>query len=431
MKKSAWKKFKLFVLGIIGQSTADKLSLLQKQFASTLHRFLRSVRGNNADYDEFRVTRYSADNRQTFFGYYDVSPFSKNNSLLLAMTTKIGNRPPTPGDSVKVGYFDYKNSDEFRHVGTTSTWCWQQGCRLRWYPADENKLILYNKLINGTYASVIQNVIDESIVNEFDFPIYDVQESCDQALTLNFSRLGRLRPGYGYTNLPDTTSRQKAPNDDGVWVVDLNSSDKRLLLSLQEISELDPEPSMVDADHYFNHISVSPYDDTFMCFHLWSKNSVTHNRLVVCGMNGDGLKLFSTSGVFSHYTWSSASELLLTIFHSKQRAEYVRYNIQTDTRTKMDDGMLLTDGHPTWSPDGNTLLTDTYPDKYDEQSVIIYTEAAGGRVIKKFPTPIALSYRHGGEVRCDLHPRWDRDGGQVCVDSAAGGKRSLYVLAVE
>jgi hypothetical protein len=34
------------------------------------------------------------------------------------------------------------------------------------------------------------------------------------------------------------------------------------------------------------------------------------------------------------------------------------------------------------------------------------------------------------EIRCDLHPRWSRDGTQVCIDSAHEGSRQMHVLDV-
>jgi hypothetical protein len=33
-----------------------------------------------------------------------------------------------------------------------------------------------------------------------------------------------------------------------------------------------------------------------------------------------------------------------------------------------------------------------------------------------------------GACRCDLHPRWSRDGRRVCFDSAHEGTRQMYLL---
>jgi len=37
----------------------------------------------------------------------------------------------------------------------------------------------------------------------------------------------------------------------------------------------------------------------------------------------------------------------------------------------------------------------------------------------------------GEKIRCDLHPRWSRDGKAVCIDSAHKGSRQMYVIELE
>lgn len=34
------------------------------------------------------------------------------------------------------------------------------------------------------------------------------------------------------------------------------------------------------------------------------------------------------------------------------------------------------------------------------------------------------------ENRCDLHPRWSRDGTEVCIDSVHGEGRQMYIVDV-
>jgi hypothetical protein len=37
---------------------------------------------------------------------------------------------------------------------------------------------------------------------------------------------------------------------------------------------------------------------------------------------------------------------------------------------------------------------------------------------------------HSGEFRCDLHPRWDRVGKYITLDSICTGYRQIYLIDV-
>ena len=40
-------------------------------------------------------------------------------------------------------------------------------------------------------------------------------------------------------------------------------------------------------------------------------------------------------------------------------------------------------------------------------------------------------FKYDNDTRCDLHPRWSRDGRKVCFDSVFVGHRGLYVVNVK
>jgi Tol biopolymer transport system component len=87
------------------------------------------------------------------------------------------------------------------------------------------------------------------------------------------------------------------------------------------------------------------------------------------------------------------------------------------------------DGHCSYSPDAERrwILNDTYPDAEQKRGVYLYDTQSGRRTdLGRFYSPPELK----DDYRVDLHPRWSRDGGAVCFDSAHKGSRQLYVMDV-
>ena len=89
---------------------------------------------------------------------------------------------------------------------------------------------------------------------------------------------------------------------------------------------------------------------------------------------------------------------------------------------------LTRDGHNSFSPDRKWLLTDSYPDaRRNERVLMLYHLESDTRFdVGRFHSDPAIT----GAIRCDLHPRWDRDGTRVCIDSTHEGERQMYVLDV-
>ena len=74
------------------------------------------------------------------------------------------------------------------------------------------------------------------------------------------------------------------------------------------------------------------------------------------------------------------------------------------------------------------IVTDFYPDKANELPVVLYHSERAERkdvhVFKHRPRSA------DSDVKCDLHPRWNRDERQIAVDTCEAGLRQVRILDV-
>jgi hypothetical protein len=342
------------------------------------------------------------------------------------MVAPAGNHPPKGTDELLLGAFDLAGDGGFLPFGMTRTWCWQQGCMLRWLPPDEMDFVIYNDVVEGVFGAVVRHAGTGHVHRTYTRPIYCVDKMGAFGLSLNFSRLHRLRPGYGYVGVPDETTLQDAPADDGVWHVALATGSEELLLPINRLAAIEPQPTMVRAQHYLNCLTYNPSGTRFAFLHRWVRSGVLRTRVLTCGSDGHDLYLLANIEFASHFTWKSDSQLLVYSRHDDTGARFHLYTDLSQYRVVVGEGTLIRDGHPSYSPDGRALLLDTYPDEFGERQLFFFT--GDGTLVPHAHLHSPAHY--DGEVRCDLHPRWNRDGQQVCFDSAHTGTRSLYITDV-
>ena len=96
-------------------------------------------------------------------------------------------------------------------AGSKAACC--NGCR------DTKSEVIWNNRQDGRYVSHVLDV--KTAVEANAKPVYSVGPDGQWAVTADFARIQRLRPGYGYQGVEDPFVDQRAPKDSGIWRLNL------------------------------------------------------------------------------------------------------------------------------------------------------------------------------------------------------------------
>ena len=334
-------------------------------------------------------------------------------------------KPPSPQDKANICLIDYAHDLSLRRLSQTSAWNWQQGCMLQWFPGKENTTIIYNSRERGRFISVILN-IDSGERWSLPMPVYTLSPDGKYALSLNFARLNDTRPGYGYCGVKDPWYSEKAPSKDGIYLIDVESRSYELIISLQELAQIAPQPSFEGTKHWVNHLLFNTRGNRFVFLHRWARPGGRFlTRMFTADRDGTDLHLLVDSGVVSHFDWRDDKYILAWCKISGKGEHFFLIDDSSGNSTPVGEDVLTTNGHCSYSPNRRWILTDTYPDSEGYRNLIIYnTKTSEAFLIGRFYSMPELK----GEIRCDLHPRWSRDGKYVCIDSTHENSRQMYVL---
>lgn len=382
---------------------------------------------------EGNITRISPDDPQHeyFFGYYDKSPWDISDRYMLCMKANDTWSDVSPHEKADILLIDtFKpETDENRvkKIAETRAWNVQQACMLQWLGPDFCSRILYNDYRDGKYVSVILTLetMEEKVIPA---AVYSVSSDGKFALTLDFSRLYELRPGYGYYNVPEKTKGVALPDSTAIWKVDLETGEVTDLLKYTDFANFQPRPEMKEAGavHKVNHIMLSPNGKRFMVLYRWFNGQRKYTRLITCNVDGTDMYVLSDDDMVSHCFWKNNSSILA--FENKKKGG-PGYYLMIDKTDKYIHcwPQFSNDGHPSYSPDGSLIVTDSYPDRARVASINLMD----GNERKRDNTTIArvfAPFKYDNDTRCDLHPRWNHAGDKICFDSIFEGHRGLYVV---
>jgi hypothetical protein len=415
-----------------------------------------------------------------WFGYYDKTPWDASGRYLLALEVESADRSPGPDDVATLGVVDLADGERYVPFAETRAWNWQQGCMLQWLPGTASSHVIYNDRVGDRFVSIVADALTGTVVRSLPLPIYAVSHDGTRALSLNFARLHRERPGYGYAGVPDPWSHEPAPRDDGIYLLNLQTDRYRLLVPVSHLAAMTPQPSMAAAVHRFNHLQFCPDDSLFAFLHRWrpyrrgarpkrqlatelrgltrlvrgtdefsrigaarrlTGGLLSRRRLLaehygdgglsrLCAARADGsqIAVLMDEYLASHFDWLDSGHILVW---GRRGGVDVFYLVEASTgeAAPVAPGAISEDGHCSYSPDPDRrwILGDTYPDALGYRALYVYDTRRGLHTdLGSYFSPPRMT----GELRCDLHPRWSRDGRQICFDSAHEDSRQIYVMDV-
>ena len=372
-------------------------------------------------------------------GYYDKFLFSADDRFVLANEVDFEGRSPTKADSIRVGMVDTQDGDRWIDLGGSNAWNWQQGCMLQWVPGSDRD-VAWNDREDGRFVTRVLDV-KSGRTRTLPHPFYTFSPDGRTAFAPDFARLDVTRPGYGYATGAerDIWKLVPAPEDTGIWRMEMATGRQRLLFSVADASKIPFTGPAAKAFrsgsvHWFNHLLCNTDGTRLFFLHRWRNpgdKGGFHTRALTIDVNGGKVHVMDPNGGTSHFVWRDPRHIFAWAWHPSHGERFYLFKDLSDEVTVVGKDAMPNNGHNTYLPNTGDawVLNDTYPQGPEKlQRPYLYHIPTNRRIeVGAFPSPVDIV---GKEWRCDTHPSASRSGRQFCFDSAHAGGRQVYVADI-
>lgn len=370
---------------------------------------------------EFEIKRITNGTKHHLFGFHDLVQTNAKGDLALCLEVDDISHPPLPGDTCLSGIVP-ADGGEFAPIHKTHTWNYPQGARQQWI-GDSDLFTCNDRDDNGKVFAWVADARERKTVGQIPFPVHCMNAAKKIAFWFNYDRVHACG-GYGYhpNRSMETCRLDDCPDDDGIWLGDIQTGSIKLLSSIATIADCGERRVIKTGyPHYVTHFMLNPSGERLAFLHRYRvPDGGETTRLMTIGIDGNGLRCLA-KGFLSHFTWTADNELFIWGEHqprlcAMREASYLRipgvlqgalaakkilrmlrkYQKPADshvgvTQSKaflrikdVDDpviekcaiGVLTEDGHPMARPGQLTsLINDTYPDSEGNRVLMLYDVA--------------------------------------------------------
>lgn len=361
--------------------------------------------------------------KSCFFGYYDLKAYDDTDQYHLCNCAEFEDRIPEPDDILELGVVDIETRN-FEKIAETKAWNFQQGALLQWHRQKQDT-VFYNVFENGEFMTVQHNV--KTGDKKYTPVCANVSRNGKWGLRVNFCRIYDFRPGYGYCNYKDPFYDIAQPENDGVFLVDMETGQEKMILSYPQMAEAAGRDALPESCKLVvNHITFNPAGDRFI---ILLRSFPVEGRknwgttLIASDLEGN-MNVLMRNSVYSHYDWEDDLNLFGVCTGDGEHQDLFNVNIDTGVWTRLPKDVYLNkDIHCLFSKDRRCFIGDDYSDKDGYRRIHYYDLLTNeNKIIIQDYSPMDWVFT---DTRTDLHNRWNTKNDKISYDTIHSGKREI------
>ena len=340
-----------------------------------------------------------------FLGYYDICNFSFDEKKILF------HQKPHNEKYVNISIYDMEKKISKKY-DISYAWSWQLGCRIKWI---SDKEFIFNTLDDQNYL-VSKSINYENNSEKFyPFSFFSISNNCKYAINLNFNKLEKNRPGYGYL------FSQKNFNDNDNYIFIWNIESKKIE-HLFDQNFFKNYMNKVFDDFYFNHASWSPNNTDFIIYLI---DKFSRKNKILFFKKFENLEIINEIDMISHHEWINNDEIFFYGIIDKVKS-FFTFNLITKKFKKINFEFSNDDGHP-HSSDGNLFVIDSYPNKFQERLLYTFDLKLNQ---SSFIGSAYNNFYLTNEKKCDFHPKISKNNKIILLDTSHNIRREFLILEI-